>query len=218
LRAADELRRAQQATIEAAQNDERRRSLGAQNLQTAQGQMVGVGLAPWLTMSSADFQRPSIYLPNGQQISAEQYQQLQQHQQQLAAQGYPAHVQQQQYAQVLQAQAHAQTQLHAQMVAQQAQAQQAQAMAQQQQSQSMANGAFRTETPNGRAMSSQQHYMQQVQASGDNAESPSTEGSLKRGAPGGSVGSPVDIPAKRAKMAGKRPSESIKGGPARMIC
>ena len=120
------------------------------------------------------------------------------------AQGYPSHVQHQQYAHALQAQAHAQSQFHAQMVAQQAQAQQAQAMAQQQ---NAANGQFRAETPNGRAMSAQQHYMQQIQASGE-AGSPSTEGSLKRGAPGPNVGSPVDIPAKRAKMAGKRPSKS----------
>ena len=54
LRAADELRRAQQATIEAAQNDERRRSLVAQNLHTAQGQMAGVRLALRYAEGKAD--------------------------------------------------------------------------------------------------------------------------------------------------------------------
>lgn len=132
--------------------------------------------------------------------------------QQLAAQGYPSqmmpHPQAHSYAQAVQAHAQMQAQAQIQAAAMSAAAQQAQGMHQAQQ----ANGLFRSETPNGRAMSQQAQHLLAQQIGPDNAGSPSTDSgmSAKRGADP----SPVDAQAsKRARMGTKRPSESFDASP-----
>jgi len=217
LRQADEMRRMQQATIEAHQLDERRRSLAMQNAGTApvQAQAQHLAHAQQQMMVSGSVRRyefgltlqhrAPVIMANGQPITAEQYQQIhqQQHQlqqQSLLAQGYPAHMLPRYDP------ASAQAALHAQTVAQHAQAQQQVAIQQQQQqqahaqaqaqAQAQANGSFRSETP---------RHMSLNLSGGMESGSPSTEsgGSMKRG-----IGeSPVDAPTKRARVGGKRPSK-----------
>jgi len=199
------------------QLEERRRSLAMQSVGTAQQQqqvhaqaqrqmMVSPrGLNLWIELTTQ--QRVPVIMSNGQPITMEQYEQIQQQQhhlqqQQLIAQGYPSHM----LPQYNSASAQAQAAMHAHSVAQHAQAQQQVAIQQQQQQQQHAhaqaqaqaqpNGSYRSETP--RNMSLGHSGVQ------DNG-SPSTEsgGSMKRGI----GGSPVDAPTKKARVGGKRPSE-----------